>query len=258
MGEQEQFLEILNEIKDIAALQDNKLTKEEIKKYLSDIKLSDDKIDAICHYLNSVGIKICDMQESTKPNITDSDTALINRKLYMQDEETNSIIKDLLMGDISAKNKLAKSKLNHVIKLASNYKKHRAVINQTVSMDEIIAEGNMGLLIGISIIEKNRMQYFKSDGQPDYETVDGIINMEIINAMESMIDMVSENEDWENAVLAKINLLHEASKYLAEEYGRIPSKEELSAYTKVSAKEIDDIMTLSNDIKKVISSKSYY
>ena len=158
------------------------------------------------------------------------------------------------MGDTALRDKLAENKLNHVIKLASGYKKREAVVNKTVSIDEIIAEGNVGLLVGISVIEENRERYFKEDGTPDYEAVHGTINMEILSAMESFIDMESEDKDWENTVIAKINLLHEAAKYLTEESGSIPTKEELSEYTKIPVEEIDSIMNISEDTKRVASS----
>ena len=78
--------------------------------------------------------------------------------------------------------------------------------------------------------------------------------MEIVNAMESFIDMETSGKDWENAMLAKANLLHEAAKYLTEENGNIPSKEELSEYTKIPVEEIKRIMGLSEDTKRVASS----
>lgn len=244
MIEQNQFLEILGEIKDIAILQNNQLTRDEIKKYLSDMKLDDNQIDEVCRYLTSTGIKILHRQQETV-------------KISMsENSDVNSIIKEFLLGDESARNRLAECKVNHVEKLASSYKKRRVMADQMVAMDELIAEGNLGILIGISVIEKNKAQYFKNNGEPDYEAVNGIINMEIVAAMENFIDMVSEDKDWENAVLAKINLLNEAAKYLAEEYGKMPSIEELSEYTKVSAREISDIMNISNDTKKVTSAKS--
>ena len=45
MSEQGKFLEELEAVKSIAASQDNKLTKDEVKKYLSDLELSDDKME---------------------------------------------------------------------------------------------------------------------------------------------------------------------------------------------------------------------
>ena len=68
------------------------------------------------------------------------------------------------------------------------------------------------------------------------------------------VHMESEDKDWENTVIAKINLLHEAAKYLTEESGSIPTKEELSEYTKIPAREIDSIMNISEDTKRVASS----
>ena len=58
MEEQDKFLEILGEIKDIAALQENSLSKDEIQKYLSDMDLNEDKMNAVCSYLMAGGIKI--------------------------------------------------------------------------------------------------------------------------------------------------------------------------------------------------------
>ena len=288
MEEQDKFVEILGEIKDIAALQENSLSKDEIQKYLSDMDLNEDKMNAVCSYLVAGGIKIdgyskasgsaagksgsgrgsnikhaMQVSGSRETDSQETERALFNRKLYMQEvnnlgksgaSEVNNIIKGFLMGDTALRDKLAENKLNHVIKLASGYKKREAVVNKTVSIDEIIAEGNVGLLVGISVIEENRERYFKEDGTPDYEAVHGTINMEILSAMESFIDMESEDKDWENTVIAKINLLHEAAKYLTEESGSIPTKEELSEYTKIPVGEIDSIMNISEDTKRVASS----
>ena len=52
MSEQGKFLEELEAVKSIAASQDNKLTKDEVKKYLSDLELSDDKMEQVDYYLS--------------------------------------------------------------------------------------------------------------------------------------------------------------------------------------------------------------
>lgn len=270
MEEQERFLEILGEIKNIAALQNNTLSKEEINRYLSGMDLDSGKMGAVYKYLGTAGIKITGYEgisSGTEDGVKEAgiagDRALLNRKLYRQEveklgvtdsKETNSIIKGFLMGDDSLRDKLAESKLAHVIKFASGYSRRGAVADKTVSIDEIISEGNVGLLAGISVISGNRAQYIKENGEPDYEAVHGIINMEIVNAMESFIDMETSGKDWENAMLAKANLLHEAAKYLTEENGNIPSKEELSEYTKIPVEEIKRIIGLSEDTKRVASS----
>lgn len=58
MSEQGKFLEELEAVKSIAASQDNKLTKDEVKKYLSDLELSDDKMEQVYYYLSLAGIEV--------------------------------------------------------------------------------------------------------------------------------------------------------------------------------------------------------
>lgn len=265
MEEQGRFLEILGEIKNIAALQQNTLSREEISRYLGNMELDNSKMEAVYSYLSAGGIKITGnekMQDITGYGMA-GDRALFNRKLYQHEadiysvtdnEELNGIIKGFLMGREELRDRLVESRLAHVIKLASGYNKRELVANKTISIDEIISEGNVGLLAGISIIGENRAQYIKENGEPDYDAVHGTINMEIVNAMESFIDMETSGKDWENAVLARANLLHEAAKYLTEENGAVPSKEELSEYTKIPVEEINRIMNLSEDTKRVASS----
>ncbi len=290
MGEQDRFLEVLQDIKDIAALQQNVLSRNEIERYLSGMELDKTKLDAIYHYLSAAGIKIegykfvpdivdmkvmagkglsedkkRDSKSSEKKAVsqeknTDNDRALYNRKLYRRDisriteiEDDNlcRIIKEFMEGDTAARNKLIESRLGCVMKLASGYKKREVVVNKKVSLDEVIAEGNVGLLEGISVIEKNLGNYLTKEGKPDYSAVLGTIELEIVNAMENMLDGETNNKDWEDAVLAKTNLLHEAAKFITEEIGRVPTRMELSDYTKVSLEEIDNIRGLSKDAERV-------
>ena len=102
-------------------------------------------------------------------------------------------------------------------------------------------------------IEKNpkAAEYIRQNGNLNFEKFFGTLDMEITHAMELYIDEVTASKDWESAVLAKTNLLHEATKYMAEEMGRIPTIEELSEYTKISREEIKDIMGLSEDARRV-------
>lgn len=51
----------------------------------------------------------------------------------------------------------------------------------------------------------------------------------------------------DNTILAKVNLIHEAQKALAEDTGTIPALQELSEYTKIPVEEVRDIMALSKE-----------
>lgn len=294
MEDQSKFLEMLEEIKNIAVSQQNKMTKDEIKSYLSDMQMDEGKFEAVYHYLTSCGVEIegydyvpvpsaeneeaesnepvsdeaktSDIEEKVKSSekgdkgTSAKERAEINRKLYEQ--EVNSIekmegdsltkaVESFLDGDEKARDTIINNYLKEVIKIADSYKDREAVKKEEVTIDDLISEGNLGLLIGISVIEQNKKTYTLSDGRPDMKAVQGTIHMEIVHAIENSIDDVTKDKDWESAVLARTNLLNEAAKYLTEEIGRVPTKEELSDYTKIPKEEIESIMGLSEDAKRV-------
>lgn len=285
MKDQNKFLETLEEIKTIAAAQQNKMTKDEIIRYLSDMELEESKLEAVYHYLAAAGVSVegyrfvpDKIDKKVMAGREDSDTdnakeeekessdaektatrAENNRRMYkneverivVSDAAVREDIDNFIRGDNGAKDRIIESKLSYVMELASKYKKREVVVNDTITIDDIISEGNVGLLIGLSVVQDNRNIYIKPDGTPDYQAFEGTLETEIVNAIESMIDDMSNDKDWEDAVLAKTNLLHEAAKYMTEELGRVPSVQELSDYTKISKEEISNIMGLSEDAKRV-------
>lgn len=285
MKDQNKFLETLEEIKTIAAAQQNKMTKDEIIRYLSDMELEESKLEAVYHYLAAAGVSVegyrfvpdkidkkvmagredsdTDNAQEEKKESSDAEKTATraenNRRMYrseverivVSDAAVREDIDNFIRGDNGAKDRIIESKLSYVMELASKYKKREVVVNDTITIDDIISEGNVGLLIGLSVVQDNRNIYIKPDGTPDYQAFEGTLETEIVNAIESMIDDMSNDKDWEDAVLAKTNLLHEAAKYMTEELGRVPTVQELSDYTKISKEEISNIMGLSEDAKRV-------
>ena len=142
------------------------------------------------------------------------------------------------------------NRLAQVVKIARNYADRENVKKGITGMDELIAEGNVGLLEAISVIEENKKN-FVDNNVPNFDSIDGAIYMEVTNAIESLLDTVTSDKDWESAVLARTNLLNEAAKYMTEEMGRVPTKEELSEYTKIPVDEIRGIMGLSKDTQRI-------
>lgn len=287
MEEQSRFLEMLQGIKEIAGAQQNQLTKEEIKKYLGEEGLSEVQMDAVYHYLGENHIKvegytyIPDKAEGKKAvtgqtgkeksfdavkaagrgkkagSAAKESRREANMRLYRQElakvaddlEEAEELILSFLHGDFSVKGTIVEKYLRKVTEIARSYKK------RNVPMDEVIAEGNVGLMVAMQIIEQNRMEYILPNGSLDFEKFFGTLNLEVSHAIETYIDEMTASKDWENAMLAKTNLLHEATKYMADEIGRIPTIDELSEYTRISREEIKDIMGLSEDAKRVASAE---
>lgn len=296
MSEQGKFLEELEAVKSIAASQDNKLTKDEVKKYLSDLELSDDKMEQVYYYLSLAGIEVegyrfvpkaVDLQSNdsdknedkelldektesekhndkkennTSPKELSKKRAEYNNKLYMDeigkldyydDAEERNLIQKFMDGDKNAKNRFVENRLAQVVKIARNYADRENVKKGITGMDELIAEGNVGLLEAISVIEENKKNFVDNNNVPNFDSIDGAIYMEVTNAIESLLDTVTSDKDWESAVLARTNLLNEAAKYMTEEMGRVPTKEELSEYTKIPVDEIRGIMGLSKDTQRI-------
>ena len=298
MSEQGKFLEELEMIKSIAVSQNNRLTKSEIAKYLSDMNLSEEKMQQVYYYLSLAGIeiegyrfvpKVVDLQvdkKNTDDTISDlkddsfvgkenafdkerignSTTELskkraeYNSRIYMEeiekiafydDREEKELILEFIDGNKEARKKFIENRLTQVINIAQKYIEREVVKKEMIGIDELIAEGNVGLLEAVSVIEQNKKNYVDKSKNPDFESIDGTIYMEITNSIESLLDTMTSDKDWETAVLARTNLLNEAAKYMTEEMGRVPTKEELSEYTKISVDEIRGIMGLSKDTQRI-------
>ena len=104
-------------------------------------------------------------------------------------------------------------------------------------MEDIIQEGNIGLLSGL----KQLMGTKKATDVEEY------LKESVQQAIENYIDDVVNDDDWEKTILAKTTLINEARKALAEENAEIPSIVQLAEYTKLSEQEIEDILRLSKD-----------
>ena len=268
MENQDRFLGLLREMVEIAHAQQDRLTKEEIRKYLAGQELTEKNMQAVYHYLgeNRIVVEGYDfvpepatraaghMDKKEKMAAGRETRREANMRLYHQEVERLSgdlgkeeaMLLSFLKGDFSLKNVIIEKYLHKVVEFAQRYKK------RNVPLDEVIAEGNLGVMAAMQIIMENHEEYILPGGGVDIAKFFGTLEMETIHAMECYIDGRTDSKDWENTMLAKTNLLHEAVKYMTEEMGRMPTLEELSEYTKISGREIKEISGLSKEVKKNI------
>lgn len=284
MEDQNKFLELLDDIKGIARAQDGCMTKQELQSYFSDMHLSEEQWKAVYQYLGANGIKVegyyyipepglgesavgeaVDKQRShenkrspskTKKKSTDADRAARNRYLYQLElqklpEDRMEIpiaqMQRFLQGESDLRDIIIESRLSQVVEIAGRYSR------RSVPVEELIAEGNLALLYGMSEIEAEPEKYMQEDGMVNAALFLGTLEQAVIQAIEQMIDAEMEAKDRESSMLAKTNLLHEAAKFLTEELGRVPLIKELSDYTRTSEEEIRQIMGLSEDAKRIAS-----
>lgn len=240
------FLEMLTSIVEIAKTQENTLTQDEIKSYFNGMELEEEHYDYIYAYLaeNQIKVKgflytppVKEAENIEQPQSKEDSKFL---KMYLEDlasltrltaGEEEVFLKQLISGEESVQKALMEHWLFKVVDIARTYE------GKGVLLEDLIQEGNMGLLTGLQELLGRK------------DNMDGAeyLKESIEKAMIDYIDDLNDGDDWSNAVVAKTNLLSEAAKYLAEELGRVATIKELSEYTKISEEEIEDILMLSLD-----------
>lgn len=246
MIDQVKFLEMLKEIMEVARVQDNTITKQELEGLMGDVKLSDEQLESVYAYLAENKIEVAgfvytppkaEIPEEEK--ISEEDSIFL--KMYKEDlqeverldeNEKAALLKELLLGNEDVKERILNGYLHEVIKVVQKHK------NKGVKVEDLIQEGNLGLMTAL----QNVPDSFDEDSD--------FLVTAIEDAIIAAIDENSEDSSSENTIVAKANLIREAAKYLEEDLGRAPGFAELAEYTKISKDEIRDILNLASGVRK--------
>lgn len=254
MLDQSKFMELLKEITEVANIQEKQITKEEIAEYFKGMDVTEEQFLAVYQYLGDNGIqvpgyayhKIVEEKEedAEQEEKKEEPAQSVSHRLYLEEledlellteEEKTRLFLAVRNGEEEAKMKLLEGYLPVVAALAEKYK------NKGIPVEDLIQEGNIGLLQAL-------------DKVAEVAKVEDADTFLVESVRKSMVDAVDEEigeNDWESSVLAKSGLINEAAKYLAEDLGRVATLQELSEYTKMSEKEIEDIRKLSLDAIEV-------
>lgn len=254
MLEKNRFMEMLMAITEVARVQENRITKEEIQEYFAGMDLEESQYQHIYQYLGENGVQIPgfvhkeypkeetkDAGEETKEGEEERQIAL---SFYMEElenisglgeEERTTLFLAFRNGEEQAKQKLIEGYLPVVVEIAEEYK------DKGLFMEDLIQEGNLGLLQGLEEVS----------GISNIGDADAFLKEHIRLAITTVIDEEVGGNDWETAMVAKTNLISEAAKALAEDMGRVASVKELADYTKIPVEEVEDILSLSLDAVKV-------
>lgn len=248
MVEKQNFMDTLHAVEEVVKTQGTPLTKSEVMEYFKDMELSGEQKDLVYEYLltkpkeekdSPSDYKVEKLQNSTQEQKQAEDKFLKSSyvKMYLDDiaaverleeEAMKSHYAALLAGEKDAVPVIVNQFLHRVIEIAKRY----VLLN--VRMEDVVQEGNMALVIAVNDLL----------GRGEQPGIEEYLQEQIQSAMEQFIDQTLEDENWENAVLSRARLLNEAREALAKELMHVPSLTELSDYTKLSEKEISDIMAL--------------
>lgn len=244
MIDQGKFLEMLKEIMEIAKVQENRISKEELAKLLGEVELSDEQYQSVYAYLAENRIEVegyiyvppkKEIEIPEEEKVTEEDSIYL--KMYKEElqevehltkEEKEVFLRELASGNEQNKQKLINGFLHDVITIVQKYK------NKGARIEDLIQEGNMGLVMAVEALKDME------------EAVEEEYLLTVIeDAMIAAIDEETNEESEEDTIVAKANLIREAAKYLENDMGRAPAVSELQEYTKMSPDEIRDILNLS-------------
>lgn len=279
MSDANKFHEMLSDIMEVARVQGNQLTMEDVKSLFGDMHLTDEQYDHIYAYLAANKIKIKGYVESTSiyteavnkeklreeqpdnealeqeglENTPNNDKLIayqeedsVYLKMYLEDleavkdctlEEEMVLVKQIMEGDSFAKQRYIEGNLRNVIEIAKKYR------NQGVTLEDLIQEGNMGLMDSLEHLSEFLEEEILRDRI--YEHVRSFI--------EAAINEQKESSSFDNSIIEKTDFLNNAAKDLAEDLGRDADIHELAAFTKILEDQIKDVLSMSGDAVKVNS-----
>ena len=145
------------------------------------------------------------------------------------EEENRELLRKVKSGDREAKNRLVEGNLKKALFFIQDY------LNRGVPMADLIQEASMELM-GLA-----------DEGfQEGFEKL-----LESHVRMEEVIRDQKAEMDLEEEMLARVNVLQEVSKRMAEELGREASLKELAERMKMTEEDVREIMKMTMDALKL-------
>lgn len=142
-------------------------------------------------------------------------------------EENEKLLAKIKSGDQGARERLIEGNLRNALMYVQSY------INRGVPMADLIQEASMELMM---LADEG------FDG-----SFEKLLESRIRVRMEEVIEEQKSETNVEEEMLARVNVLQEVSKSLAERFGREPKLEELAEFMKMPEDEVREIMKVTMD-----------
>lgn len=248
------FMETLREVKEIVRTAPEPLTEEEMLAYFKDMDLSDEQKAMVCTYLvtqeeepvlNEEEPDEADAAGENENSETAEDYLPDSKvfKMYLEELESLPKVKNealgamyirLLRGDEKVIGEITNAWMKKVLE------KSKEFASPKYSLEDVIQEGNMGLFIRLTQL----------CGSNEAIDVEDALAQAVESAMKAYISDITGEDDSEQTVVGKANLINEAKKYLTEQNGSEPSLQELSDYTRMDVDELADILEIITKAEK--------
>lgn len=266
MNNNEKFLfhEALTLLIQSANINGGRVTMEEINSAFEDIVVDDSKYSLIYKYLTENNITIDGYNDTSDSNSLSNNPNMTENVIITSDNMENTSEEDSKMkmfldmyysdvqnistlsheeevtllttfvndgGNVDKKiiDTLVEANLNNVIMLSEKY------INKGLPLGDLIQEGNIGLIEGISTY----------NDEIDLTKFHNHLTSCIVNSLENAVFQQSVSNRVNTHVTDRANELDRASVELSKKLDRTPTLEELSKYLSLPSDEIEQIMKMS-------------
>lgn len=254
------FMETLHSVQEIAKTSSEPMSKEEIKIYFKDMDLSEEQQEMVYQFLltpQESAEEESGRQSASKVKPKSKTSSKTGKKLqspyfqmYLREisavasltkEQKNVLYQRLLQGE-AVTEEISHQWLKKIIRIAEGY------VTPQVLMEDLVQEGNISLLLGLGQLQGKASEYGMDDTEhlemAQQKRLEKYLEECVREGMENYRRELAGEADSENTILAKVSLVYEARKALAEENGTDPTIQELCEFTRIPPDEIADILTL--------------
>ncbi len=161
----------------------------------------------------------------------------IERTPILSEEEEAELGRRMAEGDEEAKNKMSQANLRLVVGIARQY------ANQGVAFQDLIQEGNLGLLTAIDKFDDQKGFNFRT-----------YANWWIKQAVTQAIEEQTQSAQISAHLVNEMNRQQQVSEQLTRDLGRTPTVEEIANRMGVSVDTVQEIMKISQDVQDLSKS----
>lgn len=240
MNKEEIFRDNLEKIVRAGRCNHNYVSEEKIKEQFREDSLNETQLQMVEEYLGTMGIKIGIYAEAeeTEQEFNAEDVSFL--QMYLDEleqlpkhneEERKQIILGAMKGDEKSRQDLINDYLPEVVDIAKLY------VDQGVSLEDLISEGNVGLMLGIEILSC-------------VETVDevmGHLGKMIMDSMDAAIARGNDEREFDRKCLERIEQISLKAKELSGELRQEITAEELAREMNIPIEDILEAMELTGD-----------
>jgi len=229
------FSQVLEELRDTARLQGNMLTSEQLETAFGHWKLDAGQMTLIQDYFRNHQIGI-DEPGDLEENLSGEDVNFLEMYLaelrelpLVSDGEKRAAMMSALAGDKNAQEKLIEIFLPQVVEISKLYAGQGALV------EDLIGEGNVAAAAAVTMLECVE----------NIDEIEGFVGKMIMDAMEELISEDSDNRQFDENVLNKVNDVNDKARELYDSLLRKVTVKEVAQELGISEEEVREAMEFS-------------